>query len=167
MSLHIPSDIANIILEYYSQMRDMKWVPFIDVKNGKLKWKVNKHSAKYDNMNKLLKHREVYPCQDISIRATNVGSETINDYNTIGTIICLKKPYLVNQYQMLYPICTIYVEFIDNYGFKNSFFCSIKLVSLFSLCKKEYDVYQDGHIRSMLYDFQYENNTYSLIIAKY
>ena len=54
MSLHIPSDVANIILEYYAQMRDMKWAPFIEPKTGKLKWKTNKYSAKYDNINKLL-----------------------------------------------------------------------------------------------------------------
>ena len=56
MSLHIPSDVANIIFEYYAQMRDLKWTPFIEPKTGKLKWKANKYSAKYDNMNKLLEY---------------------------------------------------------------------------------------------------------------
>jgi hypothetical protein len=150
----------------------MKWVPFIDVKNGKLKWKVNKHSAKYDNMNKLLNHRKDNPSHDISIGVFQMKDrETIDYYNTIGTIIYLKKTHFVNRYQMIVYRSTRYFEFIDNYGFKNSFFCSMGLLSL---CKKDYDVYQDGLIHSILcnmecYEESYENynNTYRICIEKY
>jgi len=38
MSLHIPSDITNIIFDYYAQLKDLKWTPFIDGKTGKLNW---------------------------------------------------------------------------------------------------------------------------------
>jgi len=50
----LPSDVTNIILDYYSQMNDMKWQPFIETSTGKLKWKVNKHSTKYKNIEKIL-----------------------------------------------------------------------------------------------------------------
>lgn len=43
MQTSLPSDVLNIIFEYYSQLCNMKWTPFIETHTGKLKWKVNKH----------------------------------------------------------------------------------------------------------------------------
>lgn len=168
MSLYIPSEVANIIFEYYAQIRDLKWTPSIDIKTGKLKWKTNKYSAKYDNMNKLMKHRNDNIYKDISLSIHQIrGHATINYYNTFGTIIYLKKTHYVNRYQIIVAKSTIYVEFIDEHGFKNSFFYSTEL----SLRKSQYDVYQDGNIHSILYDFdkcsELFDNEYSLVIEKY
>lgn len=61
--MSLPTDVINIILEYYSQLRekDMKWTPFIETTTGKLKWKVNKHSTKYDNIKQTLRHHLMFP----------------------------------------------------------------------------------------------------------
>ena len=100
MSIYIPADVTNLIFEYYAQMRDMEWTPFIDVKTGKLIWKVNKYSAKYDNMNKLLKHRKDNLRHDISINVSLVYNiETISLYNTTGSCIVLRTYNYVNKYQ--------------------------------------------------------------------
>jgi len=55
----LPSDVTNIILEYYSQLNNMKWQPFIETSSGKLKWKVNKYSIKYRNINRIYKGRDL------------------------------------------------------------------------------------------------------------
>jgi hypothetical protein len=52
----IPSDIINIILEYVSHLRSMKWRPFIDNKTGKLIWKVNTYSKKYIDHSRTIAH---------------------------------------------------------------------------------------------------------------
>jgi hypothetical protein len=167
MSLDIPSDVANIILEYYAQMRDMKWAPFIEPKTGKLKWKVNKYSAKYDNINKLLKHRKDNLPHGISFDIDIVrNGETIDTYNTIGTSICLKIEHYINDYQVIIPISKLYIDFIDEFGFKHSLFCSIFGRS--TLRRFDYDVYQDGNIHSTLLDIHiFNKNSYSLVIEKY
>jgi hypothetical protein len=167
MSLHIQTDVVNIILEYYAQMRDMKWAPFIEPKTGKLKWKVNKYSAKYDNMNKMLKHKKDNLPDDISFDIDIVrNDEIIDTYNTIGTSICLKIKHCVNNYQTIIPMSKLYIEFINDLGFKHSLFCSIAEGS--TLRRFDYDVYQDGIIHSTLIDFtKFSSNGYSLVIEKY
>ena len=168
MTIYIPADISNIILDYYSQLRDMKWRPFIDVQTGKLKWKVNRYSAKYDNIHKLLKHRKDNLYHDILLdisQVNNVG-ETNNAYQTIGSFICLKIEHYANNYQMIVPISKFYIEFINDHGFKHSLFCSIAGRS--TLRRFDYDVYQDGIIHSTLIDFtKFSSNGYSLVIEKY
>jgi hypothetical protein len=57
MSLLLPTDVTNIILDYLSDLRNMGWIPFIDNKTEKLIWKVNKRSSKYKNINEMLKYR--------------------------------------------------------------------------------------------------------------
>ena len=61
--MSLPTDVINIILDYYSQLRerDMKWMPFIDTTTGKLKWKVNKNSTKYDNIKQTLRLHLLFP----------------------------------------------------------------------------------------------------------
>jgi hypothetical protein len=167
MSLHIPSDISNIILEYYAQLKDLKWVPFVEPKTGKLKWKVNKYSAKYDNINKLLEFRKNNLLKDISFDIDIVrNGETIDRYNTIGTCIYLKKIHFVNKHKAIVLITQLYIEYIDEDNFKHSLFCSIYGRSI--LCRFDYDVYQDGNIHSTLIDFYiFNKNAYSLVIQKY
>jgi hypothetical protein len=167
MSLHIPADVSNIILEYYAEMRDMKWVPFVDPKTGKLKWKINKYSSKYDNMNKLLEFRKDNPLDDINIDVDILRSgELLEDYNAQGTCICLKKIHFVNKYQVILLITQLYIEYVDEDNFKHSLFCSIFGRS--TLRRFDYDIYQDGNIHSTLLDIhRFNKNSYSLVIEKY
>lgn len=167
MTTYIPADISNIILDYYSQVRDMKWTPFIEPKSGKLKWKVNKYSAKYDNINKLLKHRKNHLRHDISIDINILANRvTLDLYNTIGTCIVLKIEYIVTKYQMVIPKTYLYIEYFDTNEFKYSIFCSIFGRS--TLYRFDYDVYQDNNIHSMLIDVhKFGNNHYLLVLEKY
>lgn len=48
-AIHIPHEITNLIFDYYAQLTDMRWRPFIDCNTGKLKWRINKHSTKFKN----------------------------------------------------------------------------------------------------------------------
>lgn len=166
MSLYIPANITNIIFEYYSQMNNLRWTPFVDVKTGKLKWIVNKYSAKYDNINKLIKHRQENLLQEIYIDVAIVrNGETIDFYNTIGTSISIKTKFVVNKYQIIIPISYFYIEFTDEYNFKYSMFCSLYGRSI---KKIEYEVYQDGNIHSNLIDILIFGKTnYSLVLEKY
>jgi len=53
--------------------------------------KMNKYSAKYDTLNKLLKHRQQNLLRDIAIGIAVVRNGETNDYyNTIGRSICIK-----------------------------------------------------------------------------
>lgn len=167
MSLHIPSDVSNIIFEYYAQIRDMKWIPFIDPKTGKLKWKVNKYSAKYNNMNKLLEFRKDNPLNDINIDIDIVRSgELLEGYNALGTCIYLKKIHFVNKYQVILLITQLYIEYVDEDNFKHSLFCS--KFGRSTLRRFDYDVYQDGNIHGTLLDIHiFDKNAYSLVIEKY
>jgi hypothetical protein len=167
MSLHIPADIVNIIFEYYAQIRDMKWLPFIDVKTGKLKWKVNKYSAKYDNINKLLKYRKDNLMHNISIDVNIMRyDEQVDTYNTQGTCACLNIEYYANDYQVIIPISKLYIEYFDEDKFKHSLFCSIFGRS--TLRRFDYDVYQDGNNHSTLIDIsKFSNNCYALTLEKY
>jgi hypothetical protein len=171
MSLHIPSDVSNIILEYYAQLQDLQWTPFIEPKTGKLKWKANKYSTKYNNMNKLLKHRKDNLCHDISIDVDIVRNGFTTDrYRKLGTCIYLKTKYnvesFVDNYQIIIPKSCLYIEYVDQDNFKHSLFCSIFGRS--TLRRFDYDIYQDGNIHSILLDFRkFDNSTYSLVIEKY
>lgn len=167
MTLYIPSEITNIILEYYAQLANLKWQPFIHQKTGKLKWKVNKYSTKYDYINKLIEHKKDNLVRNISIDVSQVmGSEIINAYFTRGTCICLKIENRVSQCHLIYPISEIYINFNDDHGYKNSLFCSI--IKKSTLCKSNYDIYQDGNIYSILKDLHsFDDISFTLIIEKY
>ena len=167
MTTYIPADITNIILEYYSQMRDMKWAPFIDIKTGKLKWRVNKYSAKYDNIHKLLKHRKEHLRNNINIDINILANGvTLDSYNRMGTCIVLKIEHIVKKYQIIIPKTYLYIEYFDTNKFKHSIFCSIFGKS--TLYRFDYDVYQDRNIHSMLIDIsKFGNNNYSLVLEKY
>ncbi len=166
MALYIPSDVTNIIFEYYAQLQNMKWIPFIDVKSGKLQWKVNTYSAKYNNINKLLKHRKQNLPNDIIIDISVVmGGETIDMYNRLGKCICLKKEQYINKYQMIIPISKLYIEYTDENSIY-SIFCLIFGRS--TLRRFDYEIYQDGNIHSNLLDIRkFGYNAYSIIIEKY
>jgi hypothetical protein len=164
MSLHIPSDVANIILEYYAQLRDMKWTPFIEPKTGKLKWKTNKYSAKYDNMNNLLKHRKDNLRLDKNIEIVVVQNyQTIDRYNTTGTSICLKTDYYMDK--EYYPIYHSYIEYVDESNVKYSTLClSSPIEPTFKL---HYDVYKDSNIDSTLINILLlDMDSLSLILEK-
>jgi hypothetical protein len=165
MSFYIPSDITNIIFDYYAQLKDLKWKPFIDGKTGKLKWKINKYSAKYDTLNKLMKHKKDNLPDDVSfdIDVLRDDGERIYTYNAIGTSIYLKTEYYVNCFKASIPVSNLYIQFTDDFGFKHSLFCSICGRS--SLRRFDFDVYQDGTIHSILIDIIRVNiNAYSLVI---
>jgi len=168
MTTYIPSDVSNHILMYYAQIRNMKWVPFIDIKSGKLIWKVNKYSTKYDNINKILKHRKDNVRHDISIDINiMINGEIIGFYNKIGTCICVKiqKKNFVNQYQII-PITHLYMEYNDENNFKYSIFFSIFGRS--TLIRFDYNVYQDSNIYSTLIDISKISKTsYSIFLEKY
>ncbi len=166
MSIYIPADVTNLIFEYYAQMRDMEWTPFIDVKTGKLIWKVNKYSAKYDNMNKLLKHRKDNLRHDISINVSLVYNiETISLYNTTGSCIVLRTYNYVNKYQRIIPITHLYTEFVDNNNCKYSIFYSIFGRS--TLPRFDYHIHQDNNIHSSLIDISKLGKTsYSFTLVK-
>lgn len=174
--MSLPTDVINIILDYYSQLResDMKWTPFIETTTGKLKWKVNKNSTKYDNIHKLLTHRKDHIRHDISIDINIVAnSVTLDSYNTIGTCIVLQIEYIEHNYQfiehnyqMIVPKTYLYIEYFDINKFKYSTFYSIFGRS--TLRRFDYDVYQDNNIHSMLIDIhKFGNNYYSLVLEKY
>ncbi len=171
MSLYIPADVSNIIFKYYAQLRDMKWTPFIDKKNGKLKWKVNEYSAKYDNINKLLKHRKDNLCDNVNIDVEiRMRGEIIDFISTFGTCICLKTTYkvehYVDNYQIIITKSDLYIEYYDSNNFKYSIFCS--KFGRSTLRRYEFDIYQDGNIHSNLLDIYIINkNNYSLVIEKY
>ena len=100
MTIYIPSDVTNLILEYYSQLRNMKWRPFIDDKTGKLIWKINKYSAKYDNINKVSNYRKNNPSCDIPLLIKHSNNNNVTIYeNIIGNIIYLKSIYIVSVLQ--------------------------------------------------------------------
>jgi len=168
MSLYIPSEVTNIILEYYAELKHLKWQPFIGQKTGKLKWKVNKYSLKYDNINKLLEHKKDNPARNISIDVSlEMDGETINFYDTIGTCISLKNEYLANSYQAMFPKSILYISFADDYGFKNYIFCSVVGKSTL-LGRMYHDIYQDGNEYGIItYLSSFNSTSYSLVIEKW
>lgn len=96
MSLYIPADITNIIFEYLSHLKDMKWTPFIDSKTGKLKWKVNKFCSKnialiYNNIISFNKYCLKEQIQLVIIIQNN--DQIINQYMATGIITNFKSGF--------------------------------------------------------------------------
>ncbi len=176
MTKYIPPDIVNIILEYYSHLRDMKWKPFIDAKTGKFIWKVNKYSAKYGIINKLLNYREkqlrCYLSYDIQLDIELIHNRNeIDMYDSItGTIIYLNTIYDVNKYQMIIPMSYIYIEYCIEDS-KYSIF-SLLRNNVTNLWYKKTNsnnvVYQDSNIYAEVKELRrLGTNTYQLTIEKY
>ena len=166
MLQHIPGDVTNIILDYYSQLRDLKWVPFIDSKTGKLLWKVNKYSIKYEYMNKLLKNKTENHIGmidiDIFIRSNN---PLINQYSTIGSVIPLKTEYYVNKWNVIKRTTILYFEFIDDDNCVNYTFC--RVLGNSSLCDMDFYVYVGGRLfGSLEFIHMPEFKVYGLYIDK-
>jgi len=115
----LPSDILNIIFDYYSQLRDMNWTPFIDDKTGKLTWKVNKYSAKYDNIHKLLEYRKNNPRCDILLYVydndIDIIMGTVVYLNTFHVISVVKKGFEIDNPIMLQDVIssTKYNNYIE------------------------------------------------------
>jgi len=166
MSFYLPTDVVNIIFQYYSQLNDTKWSPFIDIKTGDLKRTVNKYSAKYDNINKILQHKQKSPINNISVDIdVTQNGEIINSYNTTGTSVFVATRYIVTYYQLIIPILYFYIEFKDEHGFNCTVFCPKNT----AYCEKfKFDVYQDGAIHSKLIDIHtFSKTTYSVALEKY
>jgi hypothetical protein len=165
MSLYIPANVTNIILEYYAQINDLCWDPFVDVKTGETKRRVNKYSTKYDNINKLLEHRQKNLVHNITIDVEIMRyGEIIDSYNTIGTRICLKIED-ISDYRNNIKIIDSYIEFIDKYNNKYSvFYSAIGRLAL----RNKYDIYEDGNIYGILIDYgNFDKTHYSLILEKF
>ncbi len=165
MSLYIPSNVINIIFEYYAQLNDLRWAPFVDVKTGATKRRVNKYSTKYDNINKLLEHRQKNLVHNINIDVDIMGyGEIIDSYNTIGTRICLKIEH-ISDYRTMIPILDSYIEFIDKYNNKYSvFYSTIGRLAL----RNKYDIYEDGNIYGILIDYSnFDKTHYSITLEKF
>jgi hypothetical protein len=149
MSLHIPSNVTNIIFEYYAQMNDLQWAPFVDVKTGEIKNRVNKYSTKYDNINKLLEHRKKNLVDNIKIDVAIMSyDEIIDRYHTTGTCICLKIEH-ISDYKNMISILDLYLEFIDKYNNKCYVFYSV--IGKHSI--RNYDIYQYGNKHGNLIEY--------------
>lgn len=160
----LPSDITNIILDYYSQLRDMKWRPFIDPSSGKLSWKVNQYSTQYDNIHKLLKHRKDHLRETINIHVDMIFSrEEIDLYNVSGTCICLSTKYEVTKYKLIISQSYFYIEYeYDNSRYTT--FCSKN----YGITNNIFDVYQDNYLFCSLNQlFKIDNSNYRLFLEKY
>jgi len=165
MTLYIPANITNIIFEYYAQMNDHRWATFIGVKTGENKRRVNKYSTKYDNINKLLEHKQKNLVHNINIDVDIMRyGEIINSYNTIGTCICLKTDNIIDR-KIIVPISYMYIEFIDENNYKYNCFYSI---SRRCALRNRYHIYQDGNIHSILIDYgNFDKTHYSITLEKY
>ena len=165
MTLYIPANVTNNIFKYYSQMNDLRWAPFVDIKTGETKRRVNKYSTKYDNINKLLEHRQKNLVHNIIINVEIMHyGEIIDSYNTTGTYICLKIEHssdYINNIQIL----DSYIEFIDKYNNKYSvFYSTIGRLAL----RNKYDIYQDGNLHSTLIDYgNFDKKHYLLTLEKF
>ena len=172
--MSLPSDILNLILEYYSQLRDMKWTPFIDDTTGKLIWKVNKYSAKYDNINKLLDYRKyalIHAIHDIQLDIELIHNRNEIDlyYSELGTIKYLKTYHPVNKYQMIIPTSYVYIEYcIEDSNY--SLFCSLRnnITNLGYKNTHDVDVYQDNNIYAKVNELRrLGTDAFHLTIEKY
>jgi len=160
MTLYIPANVTNIILEYYSQMNDLRWAPFVDVKTGETKRRVNKYSTKYDNINKLLEHRKKNLVHNININVEIMRyGEIIDSYNTIGTCICLKIEH-ISDYKTMIPISDLYIEFIDKYN--NKYYVFYSIIGRFAL-RNKYDIYKHDNIHSSLIDYGNDDTRHYLL----
>lgn len=167
MLQHIPGDVTNIILDYYAQLRDLKWIPFIDLKTGKLLWKVNKYSTKYEYMNKCLKYekenRKTYLDLDIIVERSNMMLYT---YYTIGHVIPLKTDYYVDKWNMIKRKTYLYFEFKDEDNYTHYVFCGVNGHS--ALIRNDYQVYLDNAIFGNIGRiYIFGENTFALYLDKY
>jgi hypothetical protein len=168
MSIHIPSDIANIILEYYAQMRDMKWTPCIDTKTGKLKWKVNKYSNKYFHNNRVLKYRKNNPRYDINIILYIIRNAAyMGEYRTMGTCIYLQTVYHYQRNDVVVPVHELYIEFYDENNVKCSVFCSITENKLLFKGTRRIYIGDDTKFGILRHLAKRDEHNYSIYLDKY
>lgn len=162
MSSYIPSDIINIIFDYYAQLKNMYWTPFIYNKTGKIGWKFNKYSKKISNINKLLNYRGENLKRNVNIEIDVLyENELINYYNTTGYFIKLREYYILNTL-----ITDIYIEFIDENNFKNYLFCSITKRNLYNKSyKRNNNVFIGNCIHGELFRLEISNNNNNFIIV--
>lgn len=164
MSLYIPADVINIIFEYYAEIRDLKWCPFIDAKTGKLIWKVNKYSTNYNYVNNVIQYRQSNEKQDMNIYVELHNDFAMVDmYETYGTLILLKKEYIVNKWNVVTPKTTMYLEFTDEHN--NTYNIMYAVFYKSTLFRLDYDIYTDNTIFGELFeyhDFQENNITVSM-----
>jgi hypothetical protein len=165
MSLNIPSNVINIIFEYYAQMNDLQWAPFVDLKTGETKNRVNKYSTKYDDINKLLEHRKKNLVNNIKITVEIMHyGEIIDRYYAKGTCICLKIED-ISDYRNNIKIFDSYIEFIDKY---NNKYCVFYSTIGRCVLRNKYDIYQDGNIHSTLINYEnFDNKHYLLTLEKF
>ena len=163
----LPADVINIILEYYSQMRDMKWRPFIENKTGQLKWKVNKYSANYHYLNNVLEYRKSNDKEIVNMYVELHNDFAVFDiYDTYGTIIPLKKEYIVNKWNVITPKTTMYIEFTDEHNNKYNIMYAVFYRS--TLFRLDYDIYVDNTIFGELFEFHnFGNNNITMSMYKY
>jgi hypothetical protein len=163
----LPADVINIILEYYSQMRDMKWRPFIENKSGQLKWKVNKYSTNYHYLNNVLEYRKSNDKQIVNMYVELHNDFAVFDiYDTYGTIIPLKKEYIVNKWNVVTPKTTMYIEFTDEHNNKYNIMYAVFYRS--TLFRLDYDIYVDNTIFGELFEFHnFGNNNITMSMYKY
>ena len=136
MSYLIPYEVTNIILQYLSQLKNMKWIPFIDVKTGKVQWKINKYSFKYSNIKNILLYKNFNFIINIEviIRREN---QIINTFNCCGNIYnCIGKTIYItfnDKSNFTYYIYYTYV-YIDNqlFGLLN-YFATDKINSIIEI----------------------------------
>jgi len=161
----LPSDITNIILDYYSQLRDMKWRPFIDPSSGKLSWKVNQYSTQYDNIHKLLKHKKDHLRKIINIDVNMIfGHEEIDMYNVSGTCTCLSTKYVVTKNKLIFPLSYFYIEYEYDNSRYTTFCSTIRSLEYY----RYYDVYQDNYLLCTLNElYKIDNSSYTLYLEKY
>ena len=163
MSLNLPTDITNIIFDYVAQLKNLKWIPYVDKKSGKLRWKYSKYKK--------------YVCDDFYIikicnefPKINICIEDILYLKT--TKLFIKKPidltviiyrfnqlineYFINGYLVKFrmvdstPFCEryksdYYFEFTDENG--NNLYLYRKIGS-------PGDVYMDNTLYGELLDFR-------------
>lgn len=167
MSLQLPADVSNIIFDYYAQLRDLKWCPFIDGKTGKLIWKVNKYSAKYDNIHKTLKYRKDNLRENITVYIEIMkNNEIINSFCTPGTCVTFRTAYIIKNYdtyaQVLRSSNRSYIQYSYPCNSVHSLFYSSGVRS-FGI-----DIYQDGNIYANLIEItQFIENEYLLVFETY
>ena len=163
--MSLPSDITNMILDYYSQLRDMKWVHFIDPSSGKLSWKVNKYSTQYDNINKMLKHRKDHLREEINIDVDMIFSrEEIDMYNVSGTCICLSTKYVITNHKLIFPLSYFYIEYEYDNSRYTTFCSTIRILKFY----RHYDVYQDNYLFCSLNKlYKIDKSSYILYLEKY
>jgi hypothetical protein len=172
-TLNFPSDIKNIILDYWSQLNNRKWSPFIESKNEKLIWKVNKYSSKYKNINCMLIYKKHNPIKNIYVDVHMLNGIEISDriYGTLGTILPLKRVYIVNKWDIIVSCDAYYMQFIIG-KYLYSVFYIAKYNYIF---KNEYDIYINEYIENTentLYGtFEYvtgiDENLYAIEIRRY